>query len=74
MRRTLTALSLLLSLALVRAQGRVQRLRLEAGSISALTLARAELQVRQQEAQLAVAGHALAAAVRQVELTVMGTP
>jgi outer membrane protein TolC len=52
---------------------RVQRLRFDAGSISALTLARAELLVRQQEAQLAIARHALAAAVRQVELTVMGT-
>jgi outer membrane protein len=51
---------------------RVQRLRFEAGSISSLTLARAELQVRQQAAQLTAAHHALAAAVRQVELTVMG--
>jgi outer membrane protein TolC len=52
---------------------RVQRLRFEAGSISALTLARTELQARQHDAQLAAARHALAAAVRHVELTVMGT-
>ncbi len=50
----------------------VQRLRFDAGSISALTLARAELQTRQQEAQLAAARHALAAALRQVDLTLMG--
>jgi len=50
----------------------VQRLRFDAGSISALALARADLQARQQEGQLAAARHALAAALRQVELTVMG--
>lgn len=50
----------------------VQRLRFDAGSISALTLARAELQTRQQEAQLAAARHALAAALRQIDLTLMG--
>ena len=50
----------------------VQRLRFDAGSISALTLARAELQTRQHEAQLAAARHALAAALRQVDLTLMG--
>jgi len=50
----------------------VQRLRFEAGSISALTLARSDLQLLQQEAQLAAARHALAAAMRQVGMTVMG--
>jgi cobalt-zinc-cadmium efflux system outer membrane protein len=50
----------------------VQRLRFDAGSISALALARAELQTRQQEAQLAAARHALAAALRQIDLTLMG--
>ncbi len=50
----------------------VQRLRFEAGSISALALARAELQELQQAAQLAAARYALAAALRQVDLTVLG--
>jgi outer membrane protein TolC len=50
----------------------VQRLRFEAGSISALALARAELQSQQQTAQLTAARHALAAALRQVDLTVLG--
>ncbi len=50
----------------------VQRVRYEAGSISSLTLAQAEQQERTQAANLAAARHALAAAVRQVELTTLG--
>lgn len=50
----------------------VQRVRFEAGSISALALARTEQQLRSQEAELAAARHAVAAAIRQVELTVLG--
>jgi len=50
----------------------VQRLRFETGSISALSLARSELQLLQQEAQLAAARHALAAALRQLHLAAMG--
>lgn len=50
----------------------VQRLRFDTGGISALALARAELQTLQQEAQLATAQHALGAALRQLRLTAMG--
>lgn len=50
----------------------VQRLRFDAGGISALALARAELQTLQQEAQLAAARHGLGAALRQLRLTAMG--
>ena len=50
----------------------VQGVRFEAGSISSLALAQAEQQERSQAANLAAARHALAAALRQVELTVLG--
>jgi cobalt-zinc-cadmium efflux system outer membrane protein len=60
------------NLATAREDVQVQQVRFDAGSISALVLARAQQQVASQEANLAIAQHALAAAVRQVELTVAG--
>jgi len=50
----------------------VQELRHEAGSISSLALERARLQADQAAASEASAAHALAAALRQIELTVLG--
>jgi outer membrane protein len=50
----------------------VQEVRFEAGSISSLALAQAEQQERRQAANLAAARHALATALRQVELTTLG--
>ena len=50
----------------------VQRVRFEAGSVSALALARTEQQHSAQVHALAAARHALHAAVRQLQLTLLG--
>ncbi len=50
----------------------VQVLRFDAGSVSALALARAEQQAVAQDHALAAARHALGAAIRQLQLTLLG--
>ena len=50
----------------------VQQVRFEAGSVSALALARTERQAAAQEQALTAARHALHAAIRQLELTLSG--
>ena len=50
----------------------VQRVRFEAGSVSALALARTERQAVAQEQALTAARHAFAAAIRQLDLTLLG--
>ena len=50
----------------------VQVVRYEAGSVSALALARTERQAAAQEQALAAAAHGLHAAIRQLQLTLLG--
>jgi outer membrane protein TolC len=55
-----------------REEAGVQRVRFEAGSVSALALARTEQQALAQEQALAAARHGLLAAIRQLQLTLLG--